>query len=103
MRIQRGVQTPPAPQRAAISCWRVSNTAPAMRHRAPIVSSGVRYGAATTATPASHAAPSPTDARRNGSAQQAESPKAAAIPASVKVAVPLPLGGLAVGLMGNSL
>ncbi|WP_371357805.1 hypothetical protein, partial [Salmonella sp. M127] len=65
--------------------------------------SGVRYGAATMATPPSQAAPIPADAKRIGSAQQAATPNAAAIPASVSVAVPIPLGGLGVWVTGDSL
>ncbi|MCB8835533.1 hypothetical protein LJD42_28720, partial [Escherichia coli] len=43
------------------------------------------------------------DAKRIGSAQQAATPNAAAIPASVSVAVPIPLGGLGVWVTGDSL
>src|SRR3546814_20939249 len=45
----------------------------------------------------------PADAKRIGSAQQAAMPNAAAIPARVRAAVLIPLGGLGVWVTGNSL
>src|SRR3546814_13031093 len=45
----------------------------------------------------------PADAKRIGSAQQAATPNAAAIPARVSAAVLIPLGGLGVWVTGDSL
>src|SRR3546814_12777418 len=45
----------------------------------------------------------PGDAKRIGSAQQAATPNAAAIPARVSAAVLIPLGGLGVWVTGDSL